>query len=334
MLLVSDQSRKMFERARQEGFAMVAHNSIGQFGFNVSLAAAKRKKAPIICQMSLGASKFASGTAVGNSLDGAIATALSLEWLAKKADVPVMFTTDHCQLKDRAFLDGILDFVENRKRQSKNPLFAGVMFDGAEEELELNVETSLELVKRCQDLGVMLEVELGKVGGEEDGAASGTNDELYTTPEQVEYAVDTLRDYMTWLTWALIFGNKHGAYKSDQVELRPEILDSCQAKAQEVLSSSEEKPLRLVFHGGSSTPAEIVTSTISSGVVKMNVDTETQWALGNSVAEYCAEYGEKMTDFYTGKKFFDARKWLAPAQAAAADTLDQKIDMLLSAGKA
>ena len=334
MLLVARKSLQLFERARKEGFGIVAHNSIGQFGFNVSLESAKRKKAPIICQMSLGAAKFASGTAVGTSLDGAIATALSLEWLAEKADVPVMFTTDHCQLKDRSFLDGIFDFVEDRKRKGRNPLFAGVMFDGSAEELELNVETSLELVKRCSQLDLMLEIELGKVGGEEDGAASGENDELYTTPEQVEYALDKLRDYIPWTTWALIFGNKHGAYKGDQIELRPKILDDCQAKAQEVLGRSEDNPLSLVFHGGSSTPAEIVTGTVSSGVVKMNVDTETQWALGKSVAEFCAEHGEKMVDFFGGKKFFDARKWIGPAQATAAETLDDKIDMLLSAGKA
>ncbi|WP_319271167.1 class II fructose-bisphosphate aldolase [uncultured Draconibacterium sp.] len=318
----------IFEEAKAKQFAMPAVNVVGSSSVNAIMEAAKQVNAPVMIQFSNGGAAFNAGK--GLKLEGqeaavlgAVAGAKHIHTLAEAYGVRVILHTDHAAKKLLPWIDGLLDASEKHFAETGKPLFSSHMLDLSEEPLEENIEISKTYLARMAKMGMTLEIELGITGGEEDGVDNSDVDasKLYTQPEEVCYAYEELSKVSPNFTIAASFGNVHGVYKPGNVKLTPKILDNSQKYIQEKLGT-EEKPVNFVFHGGSGSSHEEIREAISYGVVKMNIDTDTQWAYWDGVRAFDeanhdylqGQIGNPEGDDKPNKKFYDPRVWLRKAE--------------------
>ncbi|MEE9368619.1 MAG: class II fructose-bisphosphate aldolase [Pontiella sp.] len=328
-VLFGDDIAKVFQIAKENKFALPAVNVVGTDSINGVLEAAAAVNAPVIIQFSNGGGVFTAGKGLKlegqeAAIIGTISGAQHVHKMAEAYGVPVILHTDHAAKKLLPWIDGLLDEGEKWFAEKGRPLFSSHMLDLSEESLEENIEISAKYLERMSKIGMTLEIELGCTGGEEDGVDNSDMDEskLYTQPEDVAYAYEVLNAISPNFTVAASFGNVHGVYKPGNVKLTPTILRDSQAYVAEKFGTADAQPLNFVFHGGSgSTPAEIKES-IGYGVIKMNIDTDTQWASWEGVLNFYKEneaflqgqLGNPNGADSPNKKFYDPRVWLRKAQ--------------------
>ena len=329
---------QMLDAAKDKSFAFPAINVSSSQTLNAALKGFADAGSDGIIQVSTGGAEYLSGPSIKNMVAGSVAFAAYAAEVAKSYPVNIALHTDHCP-KDKldGFVRPLLDISAERVARGENPLFQSHMWDGSAVPLEENLEIARELLERCAAAKIILEVEIGVVGGEEDGVANEINDKLYTTPED---ALATLRAlgagekgrYMA----ALTFGNVHGVYKPGNVKLRPEILREAQAAAASELGLDEgARPFDLVFHGGSGSSAEEIGAAVDFGVIKMNVDTDTQYAFTRPVAAHMFDNydGVLKVDGEVGnKKVYDPRAWGKAAEAGMSARVVEACENLRSAG--
>lgn len=328
-VIFGDDVQKLFEIAKQEGFALPAVNVVNTDSINGVLEAAKVVNSPVIIQFSNGGASYYAGKGLSNenekaAIAGAIAGALHVHAMAEAYGIPVILHTDHAARKLLPWIDALLDAGEKHFAQYGKPLFSSHMLDLSEESLEENVATCVEYMKRMDKIGMTLEIELGVTGGEEDGVDNSNIDNalLYTQPEDVAYAYERLSAISNRFTIAASFGNVHGVYKPGNVVLTPIILNNSQKYIQEKFATASDKPVNFVFHGGSGSTHAEIREAIGYGVIKMNIDTDTQWATWEGVKDYYEKYkaylqgqiGNPEGEEKPNKKYYDPRKWLRSGQ--------------------
>ncbi len=330
------QYRAMLDAAQKGGYAYPAVNVTSIITINGALRAFAESKSDGIIQVSTGGGEFASGTLVKEAAFGAIVLAEAAHLLAEKHNVLIALHTDHCHPgKVDSFLRPLLEASRKRIAEGKGPLFQSHMFDGSELPLAENIKISKELLKECADLGIILEVEAGVVGGEEDGHdTSGLPaDKLYTTPEDMLAVYEALQPIGRFL-FAATFGNVHGAYKPGAVKLKPTILHDGQKVVTDKHGDTAE--MDLVFHGGSGSELADIRETLDYGVVKMNIDTDTQYAFTRPIVTHICQNLEgvlKIDGEVGDKKAYDPRSYLKKAEIATADRLKEAADDLRSTGQ-
>jgi fructose-bisphosphate aldolase class II len=328
----------MLDRAKNGSFAYPAINITSSQTVTAAIRGFAEAGSDGIIQVSTGGAEYASGSTIKNMVTGAVALAAYAEEVAKNYPVNIALHTDHCP-KDKldGFVRPLLALSQERVDKGGLPIFQSHMWDGSAVPLDENLQIAQELLEKCAAAKVILEIEVGVVGGEEDGVENAINDKLYSTPEDAVATVKALGAgekgyYMT----ALTFGNVHGVYKPGNVKLRPEVLKAAQEAAAKELGLAEgSKPFHLVFHGGSGSLPQEISDAVDYGVVKMNVDTDTQYAFTRPVAGW-------MLSNYTGvlkvdgevgnKKQYDPRAWGKEAEAAMAARVVQACQDLRSAG--
>ncbi len=330
-----EQYSAMLDAAQKGGYAYPAINITSLTTANATLKALAESKSDGIIQVSTGGGQFASGLAVNDAAFGAIVLAEAVHRLAEKYDVLVALHTDHCHPnKVDSFLRPLLDASRERIAAGKGPLFQSHMFDGSELPLEENMATSQALLKECAELNIILEVEAGVVGGEEDGHdTSGLPaDKLYTTPEDMVTVYESLNGLGRFM-FAATFGNVHGAYKPGSVKLTPTILRDGQAAVTD--KHGAEAEMDLVFHGGSGSSIEEIRETLGYGVIKMNIDTDTQYAFTRPIVTHMCENIEgvlKIDEEVGNKKCYDPRSYLKKGEQGVCDRLKEACNDLLSSG--
>ena len=325
-VLYGDDIQKVFQIAKENKFALPAVNVVGSDSINGVLEAAAAVNAPVIIQFSNGGAAFTAGKGCKNNgaVLGAISGAQHVHMMAEAYGVPVILHTDHAAKKLLPWIDALLDEGEKWFKAKGRPLFSSHMLDLSEESLEENIEISCKYLQRMSKIGMTLEIELGCTGGEEDGVDNSGMDHsmLYTQPKDVAYAYEKLKAISPNFTIAASFGNVHGVYKPGNVKLTPTILRDSQAYVAEKFKTADALPLNFVFHGGSgSSPAEIKES-ISYGVIKMNIDTDTQWATWEGILKFYkanegylqGQLGNPDGEDKPNKKFYDPRVWLRKGQ--------------------
>ena len=325
----------MLDAAQKGGYAYPAINITSLPTINGALRAFAEAKSDGIIQVSTGGGQFASGTCVNDAAFGTIVLAEAVHLLAEKYDVLIALHTDHCHPeKVESFLKPLLQASRERIAAGKGPLFQSHMFDGSVVELKENLAISKELLKECAELDIILEVEAGCVGGEEDGHdTSGLPAEkLYTTPEDMVDVYEALQPIGRFL-FAATFGNVHGAYKPGSVKLKPTILRDGQKAVMDKHGADAE--MDLVFHGGSGSELSDIRETLDYGVVKMNIDTDTQYAFTRPIVTHMCENIEgvlKIDGEVGSKKVYDPRGYLKKGEVALANRLKQAADDLRSTG--
>lgn len=342
-VIFGDDVQKLFEIAKQEGFALPAVNVVNTDSINGVLEAAKVVNSPVIIQFSNGGASYYAGKGLSNdnekaAIAGAIAGAMHVHMMAEMYGIPVILHTDHAARHLLPWIDALLDAGEKHYAQYGKPLFSSHMLDLSEESLEENVATCVEYMKRMDKIGMTLEIELGVTGGEEDGVDNTNIDNalLYSQPEDVAYAYEKLSAVSNRFTIAASFGNVHGVYKPGNVVLTPIILHNSQKYIQEKFSTASEKPINFVFHGGSGSTHEEIREAISYGVIKMNIDTDTQWATWEGVKDYYEKYkdylqgqiGNPEGEDKPNKKYYDPRKWLRDGQKTLINRVKTAFDDL------
>ncbi|RMG41912.1 MAG: class II fructose-bisphosphate aldolase [Planctomycetota bacterium] len=326
----------MLDAAQAGDYAFPAINITSLVTLNAALKGFADKKSDGIIQISLGGGKFASGLNVQDPVLGAIVLAEAAHRLAERYEVLIALHTDHCQPKYiDSFLKPLIAETARRRAAGQNNLFQSHMLDASELPLEENMRLSRELLKLCAENEIILEVEAGVVGGEEDGIdhSGVASEKLYTTPEDMLKVYESLQGVGRYL-FAAVFGNVHGSYKPGAVKLRPDILKKGQEAV--IAKYGPEAEFDLVFHGGSGTPLEEIRETLRYGVVKMNIDTDTQYAFTRPVADHMFKNydGVLKIDGEVGdKKKYDPRSYLKNAEASVAARLGQACDDLMSTGK-
>jgi fructose-bisphosphate aldolase class II len=326
----------MLDAAQQGGYAYAAINVTSLVTINAALKAYADSKSDGIIQVSTGGGSFASGLNVGDSVLGAIVLAETAHRLAERYDVLVGLHTDHCQPgKVDGFLKPLIAETARRRQAGQANLFQSHMLDASELPLAKNMALSQELLKLCAEQEIVLEVEAGVVGGEEDGIDHSDQpaDKLYTTPEDMLYVYESLNGLGRYM-FAATFGNVHGNYKPGAVQLRPEILKQGQEAVMGKHGAAAE--FDLVFHGGSGTPAEQIRETLDYGVVKMNIDTDTQYAFTRPIVDHILKNYDgvlKLEGEVGNKKVYDPRSYLKAAESATAARLSEACDALRSSGK-
>lgn len=328
-VLFGDDIQKLFEIAKEEGYALPAVNVVGTDSINAVLEAAKVVNSPVIIQFSNGGASYYAGKGLSNedekaAIVGAISGAIHTHMMAEAYGIPVILHTDHAARHLLPWIDALLDAGEAHFKTHGKPLFSSHMLDLSEESLEENVATCVEYMKRMDKIGMTLEIELGVTGGEEDGVDNSNIDNslLYTQPEDVAYAYERLSAISNRFTIAASFGNVHGVYKPGNVVLTPIILNNSQKYIQEKFATASDKPVNFVFHGGSGSTLEEIREAIGYGVIKMNIDTDTQWATWEGVKDYYEKYkdylqgqiGNPEGEEKPNKKYYDPRKWLRDGQ--------------------
>ncbi len=325
----------LFQIAKENQFALPAVNVVGSDSVNAVLEAASQVNSPAIIQFSNGGAQFYAGKGLKlegqqAQIAGAIAGAKAVHLLAPLYGIPVVLHTDHAAKKLLPWIDGLLDAGEKHFAETGKPLFSSHMLDLSEEPLAENIEICKKYLARMSKIGMTLEIELGVTGGEEDGVDNSgvDNSLLYTQPEEVNYAFEELSKISPNFTIAASFGNVHGVYKPGNVKLTPKILDN----SQQYISAKHglgAKPVNFVFHGGSGSTLEEIREAISYGVIKMNIDTDTQWATWDGIRKYEAanrnylqgQIGNPDGDDKPNKKYYDPRVWLRKGQESMIDRL-------------
>lgn len=325
----------IFKLAKEKKFALPAVNVIGSNTINGVLETARDLNAPVIIQFSNGGAVYNAGKGLSNdnqkaAIAGAVAGAKHIHLLAIEYGVPVILHTDHCAKKLLPWIDGLLDASEQHFAETGKPLYSSHMIDLSEEPLEENIEICKQYLKRMSKMGMTLEIELGITGGEEDGVDNSDVDDskLYTQPEEVAYAYEELSKISDQFTIAAAFGNVHGVYKPGNVKLTPKILKN----SQDYVSKKYNVGLNhidFVFHGGSGSSVEEIREGISYGVIKMNIDTDMQYAFMSGIRDYMKQYenylqsqiGNPDGDDVPNKKYYDPRRWLREGEITFVERL-------------
>jgi len=345
-VLYGDTLIEFFEYAQEKGFALPAANVISSNSINAVLETAREVQSAVIIQFSNSGAAFMAGKGLSNdgqqaSIAGGIAGAQHVHTMAKHYGVPVILHTDHAAKKLLPWIDGLVDAGEKYHEQHGRPLFSSHMLDLSEEHLEENVETSKKYFERMNALGMAIEVELGVTGGEEDGVDNTDVDvsKLYTQPEEVAYTYEQLKQVGERFTVAAAFGNVHGVYKPGNVKLTPTILRDSQKHIEEKHNTAA-KPVYFVFHGGSGSTQEEIREAISYGVIKMNIDTDLQWAFWDGIRNYYegkkdylqTQIGNPEGDDKPNKKTYDPRVWLREAEKSFVKRLTEAFEDLNAVG--
>jgi len=324
-VVTGDDVSKIFEIAKKNNFALPAVNVVGTNSVNAVMEAAMLVNSPVMIQFSSGGAQFFAGKGISNenykaAILGAVSGARHIHLLSRIYGIPVILHTDHAAKKLLPWIDGMLDHGEEFYKKYGKPLFSSHMLDLSEEPIKENIEISKRYLERMSKIGMTLEIELGITGGEEDGVDNTDidNSKLYTQPEEVAYAYEELSKVSDRFTIAASFGNVHGVYKPGNVVLTPKILKNSQEYIKNKYGLNQDKPVNFVFHGGSGSSRDEIREAISYGVIKMNIDTDTQWAFWDGVRLYEAKYhdylqgqiGNPEGDDKPNKKYYDPRKWL------------------------
>ena len=334
-VITGDDVQAVFDIAQQNEFALPAVNVVSSNSVNATIEAAKNVNSPIIIQFSNGGAVFFAGKGAPNenmkaAIAGAVSGAKHVHNMSELYGIPVILHTDHAAKKLLPWIDGLLDAGEKHFERYGKPLFSSHMLDLSEEPLEENIDICKKYLERMSKIGMTLEIELGVTGGEEDGVDNTDIDNslLYTQPEDVAYAYEELLKVSKNFTVAASFGNVHGVYKPGNVKLQPVILKNSQEYIKEKYGT-DDKPVYFVFHGGSGSSKEEIKEAISYGVIKMNIDTDTQWAFWDGVRKYeadnhdylQAQLGNPEGPDKPNKKKYDPRVWLREGEKAMIDRL-------------
>ncbi|MBR9757508.1 MAG: class II fructose-bisphosphate aldolase [Algicola sp.] len=334
--------QEIFKLAKAKGFALPAVNVVGSNSINGVLETAAALNAPVIIQFSNGGAHFNAGKGLSNenqqaAIAGAVAGAKHVHEMAELYGVPVILHTDHCAKKLLPWIDGLLEASEAHFAETGKPLYSSHMIDLSEEPIEENIAICKTYLARMSKMGMTLEIELGITGGEEDGVDNTDVDDskLYTQPEEVAYAYEALSEISDQFTIAAAFGNVHGVYKPGNVKLTPKILKN----SQEYVSEKYGVPhnhIDFVFHGGSGSTVEEIREAIGYGVIKMNIDTDMQYAFMSGVRDYMADkadylqaqIGNPEGDDVPNKKYYDPRVWLRKGEEAFISRLKKAFEDL------
>jgi fructose-bisphosphate aldolase class II len=319
-----DEVQQIFKLAKEKGFALPAVNVTNSSSVNAVMEAAAKVNAPVIIQFSNGGALYNAGKGLKNenekaAIAGAVTGALHIHKLAELYGAVVILHTDHCAKNLLPWIDGLISESEKHFVAYGKPLFSSHMIDLSEEPIEENIELCKEYLERMSAIGMTLEIELGITGGEEDGVDNTDVDssKLYTQPEEVAYAYEELMKISHRFTIAAAFGNVHGVYKPGNVKLTPKILKNSQEYVQQKFNTGHN-PVDFVFHGGSGSSLEEIREAIGYGVIKMNIDTDLQFAFTEGVRDYVVKYidylktqiGNPEGDDKPNKKYYDPRKWM------------------------
>lgn len=333
---------EIFAYAKENKFALPAVNVIGSSNVNATMEAAAKLNAPVIIQFSNGGAIYNAGKGLSNenqkaAILGGVAGAKHIHTLAEAYGATVILHTDHCAKKLLPWIDGLLDAGEEFYKQNGKSLYSSHMLDLSEESLEENLEVSGRYFERMAKMDMTLEVEIGVTGGEEDGVDNSDvdNSKLYTQPEDVAYTYEKLKQISDNFTIAAAFGNVHGVYKPGNVKLTPQILLNSQKYVQEKFGTAE-KPVNFVFHGGSGSSLEEIREAIDYGVIKMNIDTDLQFAYTEGIRDYMnakIEYLRNQIGNPDGadapnKKFYDPRAWIRKGEETFITRLTQAFEDL------
>ncbi len=323
-VLTGDQVTELLNDAKDRGYAIPAVNVIGTNSVNAVLETAREVNSPVIVQFSNGGGAFYAGKGLSNTdqkaaIAGSVSGAHHIHQMAALYQVPVIIHTDHCAKNLLPWMDGMLQHGESFFERTGKSLFSSHMLDFSEESLEENIELSVQYFERMNKMGITLEIELGVTGGEEDGVDNSDVDssKLYTQPEEVAYAYEHMKKVSHRFTVAAAFGNVHGVYKPGNVKLQPIILNNSQQYIQQKYGTID-KPIHFVFHGGSGSTREEIREAISYGAIKMNIDTDMQWAYTEGIRDYMAnksaylqsQIGNPEGADKPNKKYYDPRVWL------------------------
>ncbi|MBK7895302.1 MAG: class II fructose-bisphosphate aldolase [Candidatus Promineifilaceae bacterium] len=329
-VLTGDQVQEVFAHAKANSYALPAANVVGTNSVNAVLETARDVNSPVILQFSNGGAVFYAGKGMNNdgqkaAIAGSVSGAHHVHQVAALYGTRVILHTDHAAKKLLPWVDGMLDAGEAFYKVHGIPLYSSHMLDLSEEPIAENIEISKRYLERMSKMGMTLEIELGITGGEEDGVDNSGVDSsrLYTQPEEVAYAYEELMKVSDKFTIAAAFGNVHGVYKPGNVQLRPVILHNSQVYVQEKFGT-KEKPIDFVFHGGSGSSPEEIAEAISYGAIKMNIDTDLQWAYWDGIRLYDQKYhgylqgqiGNPEGDDQPNKKYYDPRRWLRAGEDA------------------
>ncbi len=342
-VLHGDAVQELFEIAKKHQFALPAVNVIGTNSINAVMETAKAVNSPVIIQLSNGGAQFYAGKSLNNdSLQacvlGGVSAAMHVHLLAEHYGVAVILHTDHAAKKLLPWIDGLLDHGEKFFAQHGKPLFSSHMLDLSEESIHENMEICKKYFARMKTLGMTLEIELGVTGGEEDGVDNSDVDssKLYTQPSEVSYAFEELMSISSRFTIAAAFGNVHGVYKPGNVKLQPVILKNSQDFVRKEFELKAEKPVNFVFHGGSGSSQEDIREAISYGAIKMNIDTDMQWAYWEGIKDYYkskeaylqGQIGNPDGEDSPNKKYYDPRVWLRKGEDQFVKRLTQAFEDL------
>ena len=329
--------QKIHQYAKDKGFALPAVNVIGTNSINSVLETAVELNSPVIIQFSNGGAHFNAGKGLSNenqkaAIAGGIAGAKHVHEMAKAYGATVILHTDHCAKKLLPWIDGLLDAGEKYYKETGEPLYSSHMIDLSEEPIEENIEICKKYLERMTKMGMTLEIELGITGGEEDGVDNSDVDssKLYTQPEEVAYAYEELSKISNQFTIAAAFGNVHGVYKPGNVELTPIILKNSQEFVEKKYDTGPN-PIDFVFHGGSGSTLDEIREAIGYGVIKMNIDTDLQFAFSEGIRDYMnqnidylkTQIGNPDGKDLPNKKYYDPRKWLREGEATFKTRLKQ-----------
>jgi fructose-bisphosphate aldolase class II len=337
-VLFGESVQELYEKAKKHQFALPAVNVIGTNSINAVMETAKAVNSPVIIQLSNGGAQFYAGKSLNNDklqacILGAVSAAQHVHLLAEHYGIAVILHTDHAAKKLLPWIDGLLEAGEKFYKQNGKPLFSSHMLDLSEEPIEENIEICKKYLARMKDLEMAIEIELGVTGGEEDGVDNSDVDssKLYTQPSEVEFAYRELSEISPRFTVAAAFGNVHGVYKPGNVKLQPVILKNSQDYIRENHAISAELPVNFVFHGGSGSSQEEIREAISYGAIKMNIDTDMQWAFWEGILQnYKAkeaylqgQIGNPEGPDSPNKKHYDPRVWLRKGEETFVKRLTQ-----------
>ena len=346
-VLWGEEVRQVMQDAQAHNYALPAVNVIGTDSINAVLETAAKVNSPVIVQFSNGGASFYAGKWLKledqrAAVLGSVSGAMHVHTLAQAYGVPVILHTDHCARKLLPWIDGLLDAGEAHFERTGQPLFSSHMIDLSEESIEENLDTCVAYMERMEKLGMFLEIELGVTGGEEDGVDNTDVDssKLYTQPEEVAYAYERLKRVSDNFTIAAAFGNVHGVYKPGNVSLQPKILDASQRHIEEKFGT-EPRPVDFVFHGGSGSSTEEIREAIGYGAIKMNIDTDMQWAFSEGIRDYFTEksaylqsqIGNPEGAEKPNKKHYDPRVWLRAGEVSFVNRLEQAFEDLNCIGR-
>ncbi len=346
-VLFGDEVKELLDYAKANEFALPAVNCISTNSVNAALAAAREVNSPTMIQFSNGGAHFFIGKGISKdkqlgAILGGVAGAHYVDAAAKAYGVPVILNTDHCAKKLLPWVDGMLAASEEQFAKTGKPLFSSHMLDLSEEPLHENLETCAKYLERMSKMGMTLEIELGVTGGEEDGVDNSGVEEskLYTQPEEVAEAYKMLNAISPNFTIAAAFGNVHGVYKPGNVKLKPAILKQSQDYIEKHLGTGP-KPVNFVFHGGSGSTREEIREALSYGAVKMNLDTDLQWAFWDGIRAYEAknhgylqgQIGNPEGPDSPNKKYYDPRVWLGAAEESFTKRLVSSFEDLNCIGR-
>lgn len=341
-----DEVQAIFQYAKEKGFALPAVNVTSTSTVNAVLETAAKLNSPVIIQFSNGGAHYFAGKGLSNAnekaaIAGGISGARHVHTMAEAYGATVILHTDHCAKNLLPWIDGLLDEGEKFYKETGKPLYSSHMLDLSEEPLTENIEICAEYLKRMSAIGMTLEIELGITGGEEDGVDNSDVDvsKLYTQPEDVVFAYEELMKISPRFTIAAAFGNVHGVYKPGNVKLTPKILLNSQEYVQQKYNTGKN-PVDFVFHGGSGSTLEEIREAIGYGVIKMNIDTDLQFALTEGVRDYVVknmdylktQIGNPEGDDKPNKKYYDPRKWLREGELTFIKRLEQSFADLNNVG--